>query len=76
VPAAGVPAKVPALLSVTPLAKAPLSVKVGAGTPVAVTVKLPAVPRVKVVLAALVMAGALSPASLTAWSSGRASGLP
>ena len=36
----------------------PDSESVGAGTPVAVTVKEPAVPTVKVVLLALVMAGA------------------
>lgn len=38
--------------------KEPLSVSVGAGKPVVVKVKLPAVPAVKVVLAALVKAGA------------------
>ena len=42
----------------TPLGRAPLSVSAGVGKPVVVTVKLPAVPTVKVVLLALVMAGA------------------
>jgi hypothetical protein len=58
VAAAGVPLSTPAELSVTPLGNAPVSVKVGAGNPVAVTVNEPAVPTVKVVFAALVMAGA------------------
>ena len=40
------------------LGSAPLSLKVGVGLPVAVTVKEPAVPTVNVVLLALVMAGA------------------
>ena len=49
-PAAGVPDSTPAVaLRVTPLGRVPVSVKVGAGKPVAVTVKVPAVPTVKVV---------------------------
>ena len=57
--AAGVPLSTPVVvLNVTPLGSVPLSLSVGVGTPVAVTVKLPAVPTVKVVLLALVMAGA------------------
>jgi hypothetical protein len=44
-------------LNVTPLGSAPVSVRVGVGDPVVVTVKLPAVPTVNVVLAALVIAG-------------------
>ena len=59
---AGVPLSVavPFWLSVnvTPLGRAPLSLRLGVGEPVAVTVKLPAVPTVKAVLLALVMAGA------------------
>jgi len=43
--------------NVTPLGSAPVSVKVGVGVPVVVTVKLPAVPAVNVVLFALVIAG-------------------
>jgi hypothetical protein len=62
VPEAGVPAKVavplPLFVNVTPLGNVPLSVRVGVGVPVAVTVKEPAPPTVKVVLLALVMAGA------------------
>jgi hypothetical protein len=57
--AAGVPLTTPlAVLNVTPLGSAPLSLNVGAGEPVAVTVNEPAVPTVKVALLALVMAGA------------------
>jgi hypothetical protein len=47
-----------AALKVTPDGRVPDSESVGAGFPVAVTVKEPAVPTVKVVLLALVMAGA------------------
>ena len=42
----------------TPLGSVPVSLRVGIGKPVAVTVKLPAAPTVKVVLFALVIAGA------------------
>jgi hypothetical protein len=47
--------------NVTPLGSAPVSVKDGVGAPVAITVKLPAVPTVNVVLAALVIAGGVCP---------------
>src|SRR5207247_1575276 len=58
---AGVPASAPvAAVKVTPAGRAPLSVSVGAGKPLAATVKEPAVPVVKVVLLALVKAGAWS----------------
>jgi hypothetical protein len=61
VPAAGVPLSVPVPLplswNVTPLGKAPLSVMLGVGDPVVVTVKEPAVPTWKAVLLALVIAG-------------------
>ncbi len=58
-PAAGVPASTPvAGVKVTPLGKVPLTLKVGDGKPVFVTVKLPALPTVNVVLFALVIAGA------------------
>src|SRR5258708_35463257 len=58
-PAAGVPLRTPVdALNVTPLGRAPTSLSVGVGEPVVVTVKLPAAPTVKVVLLALVMAGA------------------
>ena len=53
-----VPLRRPAELSVTPLGSAPVSVKVGTGTPDAVTVNDPAVPAVNVVLFALVIVGA------------------
>ena len=61
VPAAGVPVSTPVVVfRVRPLGKVPtVTLKVGAGKPVAVTVKAgPAVPTVKVALATLVMAGA------------------
>ena len=58
VPAAGVPLSTPVVaLNVTPLGSVPLSLRVGAGEPVTVTVNEPAVPTVKVALFALVMAG-------------------
>jgi len=57
--AAGVPLSTPVeTLNVTPLGSVPLSLRVGAGKPEAVTVNVPAVPTVNVVLAALVMVGA------------------
>jgi hypothetical protein len=61
-PEAGVPLSVavpfPLFTNVTPLGSVPVSDSVGAGDPVVVTVKLPAVPTVKVVVLALVIAGA------------------
>lgn len=59
-PDAGVPPKTPVLvLKVTPLGKgSPLNVNVGAGKPVVVTAKLPAVPTENVVLFADVIVGA------------------
>jgi hypothetical protein len=47
--------------NVTPLGSVPVSRSDGVGVPVAVTVKLPAVPTVNVVLFALVIAGAVPP---------------
>ena len=44
-------------MNVTPDGRAPLSLRVGVGNPVAVTVKLPERPAVKVVALPLVMAG-------------------
>jgi hypothetical protein len=58
VPSAGAPLKTPAALKVTPLGSVPVSVKLGVGNPVAVTVNEPRVPTLNVVLLALVMAGA------------------
>ena len=56
VPAAGVPLRTPVLDNVTPEGRAPVSLNVGAGKPVPVTEKEPAVPTVNVVLFALVIA--------------------
>lgn len=58
VPAAGVPLKSPAEVNVTPLGSAPVSLNVGAGKPVAITVNEPAVPTEKLVVFTLVIAGA------------------
>src|SRR5262245_44226827 len=55
----GVPLSSPPLVKVTPAGRAPTSVNVGAGFPVAVTWKVPAVFCLKTVLAMGVMAGAL-----------------
>ena len=58
----GVPLRVavpfPLFVKVTPLGRVPDSLSDGVGDPVAVTVKLPAVPTANVVLFALVIAGA------------------
>ena len=57
--AAGVPLSTPVFaFKVTPPGSAPLSVKVDAGKPLAVTVNVPAVATLKTVLFALVIAGA------------------
>ena len=57
-PKAGVPPSTPVVgFKVTPLGNTPVSVNVGVGNPVAVTVNVPAVPTVNVVLFALVMVG-------------------
>lgn len=58
VPAAGVPLSRPVELKLTPLGSVLVVLKVGAGVPVAVTWKLPAVPTVNVVVFALVIVGA------------------
>ena len=61
VPTAGVPLNTPVdALKVTPVGNAPDSLSVGTGEPLAVTVKLPALPTVNVTLLALVIAGAWS----------------
>jgi len=61
VPAAGVPLNFavpfPLFTNVTPEGNAPDSVIVGAGVPAVVMVNVPAVPTLKAVLAALVIAG-------------------
>jgi hypothetical protein len=53
----GVPDRTPVVVSVTPVGRAPDSVNVGAGEPVAVTVNVPAAPFVNVVLLAEVITG-------------------
>ena len=50
----------PLSTKVTPPGRAPVSLRAADGEPVLVTVNVPALPTVKVVLAALVMAGAWS----------------
>jgi hypothetical protein len=54
-------------LRVTPLGRVPVSLKVGAGNPVAVTEKDPALPTVKVVLLVLVMAGGWCTVRVKCW---------
>jgi len=70
-PDAGVPLKVavpfPLFTNVTPLGSVPVSVRVGVGAPVVVTVKLPAVPTVNVVVFALVIAGAWFTFNVKLW---------
>ena len=62
-PPSGVPLSVavpsPLSANVTPPGRAPLSLTVGVGKPVVVTVNVPDAPVVNVVAAALVMAGAV-----------------
>ena len=59
VPAPGVPLSTPVEeLNVSPVGNVPVSLKVSAGKPLAVTVKLPALPTVKAALLALVIVGA------------------
>ena len=70
-PAAGVPASVavpsPLSLNVTPRGSAPFSDKPGVGTPLVVTVKVPAWPTVKVVPAGLVTLGAWLTVRVKGW---------
>jgi hypothetical protein len=71
VPAAAVPLSTPVPgLNVTPVGNAPVSLKVGVGVPVAVTVNVPAVPTVNVVVAALVITGAVFTVSVKGWLAG------
>ena len=64
-PVDGVPLRLavplPLSVKVTPPGRAPLSLSAGVGKPLVVTVKLPAVPTVKVVVLALVIVGATGP---------------
>src|SRR5580704_228450 len=71
----GVPARIPAEVSVTPVGRVPVSLKVGAGVPVAVTVKDPAVPSVKVVTLAEVIAGGASTVRVKPWEAAGATPL-
>src|SRR5579862_9090533 len=68
VPAPGVPLNTPVVvLKLSPEGSVPVSLNVSPGKPLAVTVKLPAVPAVNVALLALVMAGAWSIVSVNVW---------
>ena len=70
-PAAGVPASVavpsPLSMKLTPVGRAPVSESDAVGRPVVVTVKVPALPSVKVVLSAEVMPGATSTVRVKDW---------
>ena len=59
-PDAGVPARIPAAVRVTPPGKVPLAVMAATGRPVVVTLKVPAVATVKVALLALVTTGVVA----------------
>jgi hypothetical protein len=64
-PAAGVPVRTPvAGVNVTPAGSVPVTLNVGAGVPVAVTLNVDAVPTAKIVLVGLVMTGAVSTVSV------------
>jgi hypothetical protein len=66
--APGVPARIPvAAVKVTPAGRVPVTLKVGAGVPVAVTVKVPAVPTVNVVVPALVIVGGWLTVNVKLW---------
>jgi hypothetical protein len=54
-------------VNATPLGSAPISLSVGVGGPVAVTMKVPDAPTVKVVLFTLVMVGAWFTVSVKFW---------
>jgi hypothetical protein len=70
-PAAGIPARVPVPFPLstndTPVGRDPVLVNDGAGEPAVVTVKVPANPVVKVVLLALVIAGAALTVRVKFW---------
>ena len=70
-PAAGVPLSTPVdALNVTPVGNTPDSLRVAVGNPLAVRVKLPALPTVNVALLALVIAGAWLTVSVKLWLAG------
>jgi len=56
--------------NVTPLGSVPVSVSVGVGAPVVVTVKLPAVPTINVMLFPLVITGVWFTFSVKLWFAG------
>ena len=60
----------PLSVKVTPPGSEPPSATAGTGNPVEATVKLPAVPTVRVVVLALVMAGAWSTFKVKLWVAG------
>lgn len=60
----------PLFTKVTPLGRAPVILKLGAGNPLAVTIKVPAVPTTNVVDAALVIAGASFTVRMNVWVAG------
>ena len=57
-------------MNVTPVGNVPVSLKVGLGVPVAVTVNVPGVPTEKVVLLALVITGAVFTVKVKLWPAG------
>jgi len=66
--AAAIPLRVPvAAVNVTPVGSEPVSLSVGVGLPVAVTVNVPAVPTVKVALFVLVIAAAWFTVNVKFW---------
>jgi hypothetical protein len=68
VPLTGVPLSTCVLaLNVTPFGRAPLSLNVGAGFPVAVTVNVPVWPTANAVLLALVITGAWAAVTVNGW---------
>src|SRR5205823_5546445 len=73
-PAVGIPASFPLpfplSMKVTPLGRAPVSVKDGAGKPVVSTANNPEVPNVKAALLRLVKAGASSTVKAKLWLAG------
>ena len=66
-PTIGVPDRTPAAVKVRPLGSGPVSVKVEAGYPVAVTVKVPSVPTVKFAELPEVIDGAWSTVRVKFW---------
>jgi hypothetical protein len=57
-------------VNVTPVGNVPVSLNVGVGVPVAITVNVPGVPTVNVVLLPLVITGAVFTVSVKLWLAG------